>query len=57
MIDSGEWRLQDRGDRLGGVTFAGGKPVTHFYGLQNKHYGNFPFLTVSVAPSGSRIRK
>ena len=36
---------------------SGGKPVTHFYGLQNKHYGNLPFLTVSVAPSGSRIRK
>ena len=36
---------------------SGGKPIARFYGLQNNHYGNLPTLTVSVAPSGSRIRK
>jgi hypothetical protein len=34
----------------------GGKPLAHFYGVKNGNYGNYPELTLSIAPSGTRSR-
>ncbi|MGB8909645.1 MAG: hypothetical protein WCC84_12950 [Candidatus Cybelea sp.] len=34
-----------------------GRPFDHFYGVKNGHYGNWPQLTLSVAPSRSRIHR
>jgi hypothetical protein len=35
----------------------GGRPFDHFYGVKNGNYGNSPQLTLSVAPSRSRVRQ